>query len=478
VLKGPLFGLDDDRLFALAYQRKGSLWAALRQSGAEAEAHEELSQLLARADFIPPFELYADLLGPRRGRERLVARLGRDANDPIDEFVALALQFERSHAPSLQSFLQWLASGKVEIKRDLEHGVRDEVRILTVHGAKGLQAPIVFLPDTTNVSNKSPPLLLNDADIFFWPPRRDAEDPVSRELRDAAKARDAKERQRLLYVAMTRAEDRLYVCGWRGSNEAPAECWYNRIAAAMPGIASRVADLPVPGEGYRLQTAQRAAPETARDDASILPKARRDGPAWAKGSPAREVSLRPLSPSRPDGEEPPVRSPLGPDGREAFRRGILIHRLLQALPDVAPERRREAALAYLAREGAARPEAIAAEVLAILDDTRFAALFRSGARAEVALAGRIGDRLIAGQVDRLLVAGNEVMVVDYKSNRPPPGTAAETPAIYLRQMAAYRAVLSEVYPGKSIRCALLWTAAPKLVELPESMLDTYAVDPT
>ena len=470
VLKGPLFNLDDERLFALAHERKGSLWAALARSG-ETAAYKELSELLASADFIPPFELYADLLGPRGGRKRLVARLGRDANDPIDEFLALALQYERSHAPSLQSFLHWLASGRVEVKRDLEHGVRDEVRILTVHGAKGLQAPIVFLPDTTNVPNKSDPILWRGDDVMLWPPRRDAEDPISQGLRNDAKARAARERRRLLYVAMTRAEDRLYVCGWRGRNEPPEECWYNTIAGAMPGIAERV------GEGFRLETKQREKPETPRDASSVLPPPQRDRPDWARGAPAREVPLRPLQPSRPEGEDPPVRSPLTPDGRDAFRRGILIHRLMQALPDVAPERRRESALAYLAREGAERPEAIVAEVLAILEDARFAALFRPGARAEVALAGRIADRLIAGQVDRLLVTGEEVMVVDYKSNRPPPRTAEETPAIYLRQMAAYRAVLSEVYPGKSIRCALLWTAAPKLVELPDAMLNTYAVDP-
>jgi ATP-dependent helicase/nuclease subunit A len=476
VLRGPLFNFDDDRLFALAYQRKGTLWAALSRSREEAAAHAELAELLARADYIPPFELYADLLGSRRGREALVARLGRDANDPIDEFLVLALQYERNHAPSLQSFLHWLASGEVQIKRDLEHGVRDEVRILTVHGAKGLQAPIVFLPDTTTVSNKSPPILWADDEVMIWPPRRDAEDPVSSTLRAAAKAREAQERRRLLYVAMTRAEDRLYVCGWHGGKPPSDGCWYTQISHAMPGIANRVADLPVPGEGFRIKTTQRADCEKPRDDVQVLPEPMRERPEWAKGAPVREAPDRPLQPSRPDGVEPPVRSPLTPDGRDAFRRGILIHRLLQALPDVAPDRRRPVALAYLERESAERPDSIVAEVLAILDDARFAALFYPGARAEVALAGRISGRLIAGQVDRLLVTDDEILIVDYKSNRPPPEKVTDTPAIYLGQMAAYRSVLGEVYPGRSIRCALLWTAAPKLVELPEQMLNTYDVD--
>ena len=478
VLKGPLFGLSEDALFTLAHGRAGTLWQALgRRTEPEfAHARAELSALLARADFTPPFELYADLLGPRGGRERIVARLGRDARDPLDEFLALALQYERTHAPSLQSFLHWLAAGNIEVKRDLEHGVRDEVRILTVHGAKGLQAPIVFLPDTMNVSNQSDPIVWTDDGVALWPPRRESEDAVSRAARAAARARRDEERRRLLYVAMTRAEDRLYVCGWQGRNAPPADCWYNAIAQAMPGIAARVAELPVEGEGFRLVTKQDSAPEKDRADALPLPLPQRARPAWAEAAPKPEKADRPLTPSRPEGEEPPVRPPLGPDGRDAFRRGILIHRLLQALPDIAPEQHRAAALAFLAREDADKPEAIVAEVLAVLNDARFAALFRPGARAEVALTGRIAGRLIAGQVDRLAVTEDEVLVVDYKSNRPPPRAVAGTPSIYLRQMAAYRAVLEQIYPGKSIRCAILWTAAPALFELPDAMLDPYAVD--
>jgi ATP-dependent helicase/nuclease subunit A len=171
-----------------------------------------------------------------------------------------------------------------------------------------------------------------------------------------------------------------------------------------------------------------------------------------------------------------VRPPLQPETRDAFRRGILIHRLLQALPDLPTGERESAARVFLVREDADAPDKIVAEVLRVLDDPRFAALFRPGARAEVALTGRIGGRLIAGQVDRLAVTDNEVLVVDYKSNRPPPGNAAGTPAMYLRQMSAYRSVLARIYPGKSIRCAILWTAAPALYELPAAMLDPYAVD--
>jgi len=312
---------------------------------------------------------------------------------------------------------------------------------------------------------------------MLWPPRRSAEDPVSRAARAAANARRDRERRRLLYVAMTRAEDRLYVCGWRGRNASAQDCWYETIKRAMPGIADRVTlDLPWEGEAFRIETKQRAVPDEAPGERVVLPAPLRIRPDWARGAPEAETTLRPLQPSRPDGEEPPVRSPLTPDGRDAFRRGILIHRLLQALPDIAPPRRRDAALGFLKREGLEQPETVVAEVMAVLEDARFAALFAPGARAEVALTGEIAGRLISGQVDRLLVTGDEVLVVDYKSNRPPAATVDATPPIYLRQMAAYRAVLSGIYPGKSIRCAMLWTAAPALFALPDSLLDAYAID--
>ncbi len=496
VLKGPLYGIDDERLFRLAHGRPGTLWAELQRRAGDdpalARAHEELSALLARADFVAPFELYAELLGPRGGRARILARLGRDARDPLDEFLSLALAYEAAHPPALQGFLHWLAAGEAEIKRDLEHGLRDEVRILTVHGAKGLQAPIVFLPDTMAGPRPGNAVLwLGDEggpdDVPLWAPRSEVEDPVCRRARDAAAEAAARERHRLLYVAMTRAEDRLYVCGHRGVNKPPAGCWYELVEAALPGIAQPVEiDLTElspagwRGPGFRLATAQRAKPERLGAERAAQPAPQRTRPDWARGAPPAEPAPRPLSPSRPEGDEPPVAPPLAAGSDAGFRRGILIHRLLEALPDIAPEARREAAESFLARpahrlDAAAQAE-IADEVLAVLADARFARVFDPAARAEVAVSGMVAGRLVAGQVDRLAVTADEVLVVDYKSNRPPPQGAAETPVLYLRQMAAYRAVLARIWRDRPVRCAILWTAGPALIPLPDAMLDRFAPD--
>lgn len=483
VLKGPLFGFDDDLLFALAQPRPGTLWAELRRRANEnprfATAEAELSRLRARADFAPPYELFAELLSAQGGRSRIVARLGSEAEDPLDEFLAACLAFERTHTPSLEGFLHWLEAGAQEIKRDLEEGSREEVRIMTVHGAKGLQAPIVFLPDTLQSPTRTPALLWFD-DLVVWSPRADDDGALAAAARNAArKARDA-EHRRLLYVAMTRARDRLYICGYLTNRSAPEGCWYKLIEPALRAIGQPATiDLGQgeTGPGLRLVCPQeRPAMPTSTPavaaDATALPR-------WASEPAPREPSpAKPLVPSAPAEIEPAVRSPFGADDGARFKRGRLIHRLLQSLPDLAPAKRPRAAAAFLARKvhgllPAERNE-IARETLAIFAKSDFTALFGPASRAEAPIVGRVGERVISGQVDRLCVLPDEVLIVDYKTNRPPPESPSRVPELYYTQMAAYRAALGRIYPGRKIRCALLWTVGPRLMELPQAALDRFA----
>jgi len=483
VLKSPLLGLDEDALFRLAWNRSGSLWEALRKRSAEPDfafAHDLLAELMGLADRVPPHDLYAHLLA-HGGKARLLARLGPEAEDPLDEFMNLTLSHERGHAPSLQGFLHWMEEGGVEIKRDLEGGT-DAVRIMTVHGSKGLQAPIVFLPDTLQAPVRAPALLWTEEGLPLWPPRAEDQDETCRALKDsAAEARDD-EYRRLLYVAMTRAEDRLTVCGWKTRREAPEHCWYNVIQDALkarcdwatdPFLAAQGADV-IGAQLMRLRLEQTAPvrppePLSARMGIETLP-------AWARTAAPDEPSPpRPLAPSRPEDEEPPVRSPFGADDGARFKRGRLIHRLLQTLPDLPEDARPAAAARFLGRAAwglSVKQQAeIAGEVSAVLKDTAWGVIFGPGSRAEVPVVGMVGERVISGQVDRLLVTAGEVLIVDYKTNRPPPLEVAKVDRLYLRQMAAYRAALACIYPGRMIRCALLWTDGPRLMELDKRLLD-------
>ncbi len=492
VLKGPLFGFNEEELFRLAHGREGSLWAALNKAALNwpddihAEAAEELRWLLNRADFLSPHALYAEVLSARKGRARLLRRLGPDAADPIDEFLSAALVYERAEAPSLQGFLHWLGAGAAEIKRDLDQTARDEVRIMTVHGAKGLQAPIVILPDTQQKPNQVSTLLWSGDDLPIWTPRAGLADQVAATARAVARLALDQEYRRLLYVALTRAEDRLHVTGWAGKNAPPVDCWYGLVAqgAAQLEGAEPWTDADFDADGWagaamRLESAQ------AHVDPDPMPAALETVapihalPDWARRSPPPEPRPpRPLVPSAPEpgeeGEEPPVLAPIGAEDQRRFRRGRLIHRLLQVLPELPVADRPRAAERLLARTArdldAATRGALAAEALAVIGRPGLEALFGPGSRAEAPIVGHVGDRILSGQIDRIVVTDAEVVIVDYKTNRPPPTRVENTPVLYLRQMAAYRAAIAGVYPGRRVRCVLVWTDGPSVMELPDALL--------
>jgi ATP-dependent helicase/nuclease subunit A len=494
VLKGPLVGFDEERLFDLAHDRKErGLWQELRRRAAEhpdfARAEALLGALLGCADFAPPYELLAEVLGAGGGRRRMLARLGPEAADPLDELLAIALAYERRHGPSLQGFLHWLTAGDIEVKRDLDQRGRDEVRIMTVHGAKGLQAPIVFLPDTMQVPRPVTRVYWTEDGIPLWRAHDGCGAPALQLAMTLAKERAAAEYRRLLYVAMTRAEDRLYVCGWRTKQQAPEGNWHELVAA---GLAAAVGAEPFDfaaspalgtdgwaGQGRRLVSPQAARPKS---DAPAEGRPQRVGalPPWSRSPPRPEpVPPRPLAPSRPQAAEPAPRSPLGADAGASFRRGLLVHRLLQSLPQLAPAERRAAAARFLARPvhglGDAERDALLAETLAVLEDPATAFLFGPDSVAEVPIVALIGGRAISGRIDRLVVTDDVVAIVDYKTLRPVPASEDAIPALYLEQLRAYRAAIAAVYPCRAVRCALLWTDGPSLMWVGEARLQP-AVD--
>lgn len=500
VLKGPLFNFSEDDLFDLCWNRQQPrLWHELQRRAEERPlwrtANEELHKWLARADLVTPFALYAELLGAGGGRQRLVARLGPQANEPIDELVAAALAYERESAPSLQGFIHWITRHEMVIKRDLDQG-RNEVRVLTVHGAKGLEAPIVILPDTCDLpkDQSNGGLLWGEAPAppvhapgpaaaravpqLYWPMRKDNDIDITDGLRKLRQKDQEDEYRRLLYVALTRAQDRLYVCGYLGLRDAergPQQgCWYDLVAAGFDHLApTQIVALPWGDEARRYET--NPDNHSAAEPPAAAAKTHA-APTWLQQPPPPEPTPpRPLSPSQPSRPDPAPLSPTAPDRLAGLVRGRLVHRLLQTLPDLPESERLPAATRFLAHPGhaldPASQAALRQEVMALLGDPRFAAIFRPEARTEAPLAGRVGNRLVVGQVDRLLVTDDTVLVVDYKTNRPPPSAVAEVDPAYLDQMALYRALLSQVFPSHRIEAALVWTHAARLMPLPNDLLD-------
>src|SRR5450432_685898 len=497
-LKSPLFGLSDDDLFELAWQRRGSLRGALSLRAATdsrfADALKRLEDCERRFDTGTPFAFYAWLLGGDGGRKRILRRLGHEANDALDEFLELALGYERKAPASLQGFMAWLRAADLEVKRDMEIS-RDEVRVMTVHGAKGLESSVVFLVDTTSSpSDTQRPKLIHlprsnaapqTPGAVVWAGKK-ADDPAGVALARAAMLAETEdEYRRLLYVAMTRAADRLVVGGCLPGNMNSVRkfSWYDLIGKglASSGLHEQTIETPDgPIKRYaRLEDAGAVLGAPAAPAATVPAEL----PIWLRtAAPAESPAgglLRPSDPAEDQGRRVRTGESLELRAR-ALKRGTLVHRLLQSLPDLATERRRDAALKYLARNADGWTDGergtLAEAVLALIEDPRFGQVFGAGSRAEVGIVGRLQrpgrpQALVSGQIDRLVVTPSEVLIVDFKTNQAPPDRADEAPAGYIRQLALYRAVLRKLYPQLSVRAALLWTETPELMEISAPALD-------
>ena len=503
LMKSPIFDLLEDRLYTLAAGRSEgrSLHAALREAARSDETmlriERQLSAWRVQADFRPVFEFYADILGAGGVRAKMTSRLGRETGDILDEFLRFALAEEQSGLPGLESFLAALEMSGPDIKREMDQA-RDEVRIMTIHAAKGLEAPVVFLVDDGSppFSHLHLPRLLAlppersewSGDGFLWRAGRDVANCQSRRLEEVYRVRAEEEYRRLLYVGMTRAEDRLIVCGYHGQKPPQPDTWLDLVrdallphAVEIPGPADRPA-------AHRYRVTDGSAVKEPADRETLHPPV------------AVAVPTNFLAPVEPAPGLPPPLAPSGAgaavetdeaaaesvlsepvEGRPSFaaERGRAVHRLLQVLPDLPDPDRRAAAERYVARAGAKwdEPERrrVVASALSVLRESRFAELFGTGTRAEVSIMGtlRLGghERSVSGKIDRLAVRDDHVLIVDYKTNRPPARSLADVPFAHLAQMALYRAILKQIYPGKDVRAALLYSETPGLIELPAAELE-------
>ncbi|WP_421991113.1 double-strand break repair helicase AddA [Qipengyuania sp.] len=487
LLVSPLVGWGQEELLAHGYRAKGKrLWEHLRESDDPfvAGTIASLREILRRADYDSPQQLlHWMLIGPMDGRRRLVARLGREANDPVDELLNAANAYARAHTASLQGFIRWFDAGDGELKREAGEG-GDQVRVMTVHGSKGLEAPIVILADAAIRPDGAGDLVLRE-DLPGTETHREIPlpslgkdekvGPVA--LADEAEAAKAmQEHWRLLYVALTRAQEALFITGSLGPRDAgngPHEdSWYARLKPLFGENEGLADDI----WGARWEIGERAQSVSARTEkvAGLEP----DLPTWATTPIGPEPRPpRPLAPSglgEVEGSDPPL-----PPGQasEAARRGTLIHALLERLPQVAPEERSERARAWLARQapdlGETEREEMLERATAVLTHPGFAAVFGPEALAEVPLAATVEGQVVMGSADRLLVTPDKVTVVDFKTARRPPQSLDAIPDSTMKQMAAYVAALEIIYAGRNVEAAILYTQTPQLFALPAVRLAAY-----
>ncbi|KAB0268389.1 double-strand break repair helicase AddA [Microvirga brassicacearum] len=490
-LKSPLVGLTDDDLIRIAAYRGDdeSLLTALQRHAQSEDlparrACDALRHWRELAREQGPFGFFASLLGPLRGRAQLVARLGSEAGDAIDAFLSAAHQSEKLDTPSLVTFLDRFESADHTIKRDLD-STNNEVRVMTVHGAKGLEAPLVFLFDGCATKGADPVLLELPAGttgtVPVWSPGHNYDSDAIAAARTLLHEKAAEEHNRLLYVAMTRAKDRLVVAPYLTSGKTvKPEAWSEMIRHGLglkPGVLEPVEAPFGPIEVWRegpVAVAAVAEPESASVARAAMPE-------WLTQKVLAEPEpLPPIRPSSALGAADRMTRPGdGPYAPEARLRGTIVHALLERLPSLPPEKREAMATAYVKarapRLAAGLRETFVSHASSVLQHAALAPLFGAGSRAEAPLAGRIataeGELLVSGQVDRLAVLEDEVLVADFKTTARPPREGEPPPPSYVTQLALYRLLLQEIYPDKRVRAFLVWTAGPVVHELDKAELE-------
>ena len=520
LLKSPLFGVSEEELFELARSRlkskdglkyEISLHEALaKTNGTNMHVHyERLQRWMGRVDKMPVYEFFGQVLGADGGRKKFLSRLGPEVEEVLDAFLSMTLEHERAGLPGMQSFLEALLQEEPVIKREQDQ-VPNEVRVMTVHASKGLEAPIVFLVDKGSPAFQSghAPAIYEWGDEdnpisaqcgLLWVPKKEQHGTQTRQSLSRAQQQAEDEYMRLLYVGMTRAKDRLIVCGYHGKTKPQDPNWHSIVSRALESESVPLEDNLGEHIGLRWHVEGRpvAQPTHHKEEALIEAPKRTSLPGWIGHKLPSESALpRPLSPSGAQAlidetlaHENDVlslleTSTISSEGLSPRLRGTVVHRLLQVLPDIEVEERPARAATYLERSFPTSPQSVREHLLNqtfdVLNGPGFANWFnQETSRAEVPVMGQIelasGLRSVSGTIDRLVVEDDRILLLDYKTSSSVPLNLESVASDYVTQMALYRHLVQRIYPNKPVEAALIWTQAkngPEIMPLPEDLLDS------
>lgn len=462
LLKSPLCNLSEENIFTLAHARgDASMWSRLhvmKMSKPFDKAYHFLSTMLAKVDYLPPYEIFIYALEKLDGRSHIIGRMGEEYSEIIDEFMQTVLSYQQRHKATMQGFVAWFEHNSITVKRDLEqaHG---EVRIMTVHAAKGLEARVVILPDTIGMIKNKDPILFTQKGVPVLSPRKQVDNTFIRKLREARAQREIEEHYRLLYVALTRAKDYLYIMGYQGIKTPDADSWYLRVEEVMEALGGPCETPFGIGKSYSNTRSQKP-----RDSVVTTPSAKETFlslPAWAYTPAEEEVS-------------PVISSDSTRIKSEAYdqlyQRGIIIHALFEHLPTISENDRISAATHIVRQLGISlSTETLTtyiSEVVSVLTHKDYQIFFTHEALTEVPVSGTllIEDKpmIIHRRIDRLVLTEESVYILDYKTHVSPPKDVHIIPDTYLTQMREYIALVQAIYPDKCVSAALLWTRGPHL----------------
>ena len=485
VLKSPLIGLSEEALLELAARRQdNSLFDQLmRFDGATDSFGAALETLLdwrQLSQNLPVFEFFSTVLS-QGGRQAFHRRLGHAVDESLDAFLLRARDHGQNAQPGLSHFLHAFRQGNSEVKRDMDTAAANEVRVMTIHGAKGLEAPIVYLPDMLTGRTPSDSLVMTE-EAVYWPAGKPESDYMAN-LKSQAKEIREEESDRLLYVALTRARQALFISGWsRKNSRVEKDSWYASLLATIQECSGAI---EMEEGGWQLRS---GVPEHRPKKAVPSAAGLAEIPEWYEKFLINEpIPARPLSPSDTGVRDQTI--PFGTASRkEALLRGQFVHRLFEILPDLpAADRwaatRRIADNMGLEKADFDSPAAVTApqietlfeQVEAVMGLEELAPLFAKGALAEADITGLVGGLTIQGQIDRMAVLKDRIVIADFKTGLPPDSsadsasdTAPEIPAAYLRQMALYGALAEQLYPDRTIECLLIWTQSVQVMKVPAS----------
>jgi len=444
VLRSPLIGLSEEELYAIAYDREGTLWESLSQNRSINPSFEAaylwLNACLTKVDFLGVYEFYSWVLKQGEGLRRFLSRLGNEVEDIVEEFLVQALNYDQNYAASLQGFLHFMGHQSQEIKRDASNTVHNKVRIMTVHGAKGLQAPIVILPDAAESGHKKNDLLLWGEDIVMLWPSQAQDTEQTTHLKNIRQEAISEEERRLLYVALTRAQDWLFVGGCAKDADISSDSWYKIIQEALQAKSAT--------SSYQLGNFE------TKQHYDLVIQEPLPLPEWVTSRPKN------ITPHKKVREKDILSS-------AAMDRGILIHKFFEYLPNLSREKRYTTACQFVEKEGLSvrEWENDIQEVLKILDSPDFEKLFGENSLAEVSVTAFHNNEHFQGRIDRVLVTEDTLTIVDYKTDSIFPHTLQDVPAAYIKQLEAYEAALKSLYPNHKIKKMILWTAGPILQEI-------------
>ncbi|WP_341821376.1 UvrD-helicase domain-containing protein [Wolbachia endosymbiont (group A) of Myopa testacea] len=469
-LKSPLFNFTEDDLFNIAYDRKEhSLWERIQDYSVV--IYSELNYLINLSRIESPLALFTHIL--RTGKKKFAARLGLECFEVLDEFMNLVLQFEN---PSLQAFVQWIKENNPEIKNDMQ-SERNAVRIMTIHKSKGLQAPIVFLVDTNTVPRNSESIIFDGTEVPFWCGKNNNAycDQVKREK----KLEDYNEYLRLLYVALTRAEDELYIL-----SKEPVQkgSWYDLITQYGEPYEKKQAYLqPIFKEKVEVLCVNANYPYIykKRDYFDVpvislppnlsmsfqcltLESSKKEGePASATHSPVSFQHLM-LESREKEAWIPVSRTGMTNSGtgmtessaetKDSYTRGLIIHSILQYMPKIEKERRKNWVRKYLDNINTSEDkDEIYSKILAF--NEKYGYLFDLEGKSEITLSGIIDGEPVLVRLDRLCITQDKAIIIDYKSHR---NVSVSLLNEIKKQMLTYKTLVHEIYPNKQVECVVIW----------------------